>query len=164
MGELGWIDLVLLGILAGSIIVGLWRGLVFELMSLVGWLVAYVLAQMFSPDLAAHLPVGTPGSALNAGVAFAITFVVVLIVWSLLARLASLLIHATPLTLIDRLLGAVFGALRGLVLLLALATLVAFTPAVDAPAWQHSQGARWLNFVLQAISSFLPESIARHLP
>ena len=128
MPALGWIDWSLLAVLCVSVAVGLWRGLVFELMSLAGWLVAYVLAQMFSPEVAQRLPFGTPGSALQQGAAFVITFILALIVWSLLARLARMLIQATPLTVIDRLMGALFGLLRGLVLLLAVATVVAFTP------------------------------------
>ena len=63
----------------------------------------------------------------------------------LLARLVRLIVHATPLTLIDRTLGGVFGLVRALVLLLAVATVVSFTPAVRASSWQASHGAAWLG-------------------
>lgn len=161
---LGWVDWALLAVLALSVVVGLWRGLVFELMSLVGWLVAYVAAQVFGTQLAAHLPVGVPGSALNFGAGFALTFFGVLIAWSLLAQLVRLLVHATPLTLIDRTLGAAFGLARGGVLLLVAATMVAFTPAVRSQPWQDSQGAVWLRLALQGIKPALPAEVARHLP
>lgn len=164
MGELGWIDWTLLAILAVSVVAGLWRGLVFELMSLIGWVVAYVLAQMFSPQVAAHVPVGAPGSALHLGLAFVITFVAALIVWALLARLVQLAIHATPLTAIDRVLGAAFGLLRGAVLLLVIATVVAFTPAAHSRPWRDSQGAAWLAVVLHGLKPVLPAEVARHLP
>ncbi len=164
MAEIGWIDWSLLAMLAVSVSVGLWRGLVFELMSLTGWIVAYVLAQMFSPQVAARLPIGAPGSALQQGVAFIATFIVVLVVWALLAKGVQMLIHATPLTAIDRLLGAAFGALRGVVLLLAVATLVAFTPAARSQPWRDSQGAAWLAVVLHGLKPVLPIDVARHLP
>ncbi|MDT7835593.1 CvpA family protein [Aquabacterium sp. OR-4] len=164
MAALGWVDWALLAVLGVSVLVGLWRGLVYELMSLVGWLVAYVAAQLWSGAVAPHLPFGTPGSALQQGLAFAITFVATLLAWALLARLVRLLIQATPLTLIDRTLGAGFGLLRGGVLLLALATVVALTPAVRSPAWQASQGAEWLAVLLQGLRPVLPEAVARHLP
>lgn len=164
MAALGWVDWGLLAVLLASVLVGLWRGLVFELMSLVGWLVAYVAAQLWSGAVAQHLPFGTPGSALQQGLAFALTFLAALLAWALLARLVRLLIHATPLTLIDRSLGAGFGLLRGGVLLLALATVVALTPAVRSPAWQASQGAAWLGVLLQGLRPVLPEAVARHLP
>jgi membrane protein required for colicin V production len=160
----GWVDWTLLAVLALSVVVGLWRGLVFELMSLVGWVVAYVAAQLYSAQVAPHLPIGLPGSALNLGAGFAVTFVGVLIGWTLLARLVRLLVHATPLTLIDRTLGAAFGLVRGGVLLLAVATLVAFTPAARSQPWQDSQGAAWLRVALQGIKPVLPVEVARHLP
>lgn len=160
----GWVDWTLLAVLALSVVVGLWRGLVFELMSLVGWVVAYVAAQLYALQVAPHLPIGLPGSALNLGAGFALTFVGVLIGWTLLARLVRLLLHATPLTLIDRTLGAAFGLVRGGVLLLALATLVAFTPAARSQPWQDSQGAAWLRVALQGIKPVLPADVARHLP
>ena len=160
---LGWVDWALLAAMGLSVAVGLWRGLVFEVMSLAGWVVAYVAAQMLSPTLAPHVPVGSPGSALNQGAAFALGFIGVLLAWALLARLVRLLIHATPLTVVDRLFGAMFGFLRGAVLLLALATVVAFTPAARSAAWQQSRGAVWLGQVLQGIKPVLPEGMARHL-
>jgi membrane protein required for colicin V production len=161
---LGWVDWSLLSVLAFSVLVGLWRGLVFELMSLVGWVVAYVVAQIFSPQAAVYLPIGAPGTALHQGLAFVLTFVGMLIAWSLLAKLVRMGLHATPLTLIDRLLGAGFGLLRGSALLLVLATIVAFTPVLRSPPWQASQGAAWLGQVLLWLKPLLPAEMARHLP
>jgi membrane protein required for colicin V production len=115
MNDIGWVDWALLAVLLASVIVGLVRGLVFEVLSLLGWVAAYVAAQMMSPELAPHVPVGAPGSALNHGAAFAVVFVLALIVWMLMARLIRLIVHATPLTLIDRTLGGVFGLARGAV-------------------------------------------------
>ena len=161
---LGWVDLTLLALLAASVLVGLWRGLVFELMSLAGWVVAYVAAQVGSPEVALWLPIGARGTALNQAAGFAATFLGVLIAWSLAARLLRLVIRATPLTLIDRSLGAAFGLMRGGVLLLALATVVAFTPAARAQAWQDSQGAAMLRLALQGLKPVLPADVARHLP
>ncbi|MBL8349570.1 MAG: CvpA family protein [Burkholderiaceae bacterium] len=164
LAALGWVDLTLLAVLAVSVVVGLWRGLVFELMALAGWLVAYVAAQVAAPQVAPSLPVGEPGSALPQGAAFALTFLGVLIGWAILARLLRLLVHATPLTLIDRVLGAGFGLLRGAVLLLAVSTVVALTPAARSQPWQDSVGAAWLGAALQGIKPVLPDDVARHLP
>jgi len=163
METIGWVDWALLAVLLASVVVGLVRGLVFEVLSLLGWVAAYVAAQLFSTELAPHLPIGAPGSALNQGASFAITFVLALIVWMLLARLVRLLVHATPLTLIDRTLGGVFGLVRALVLLLAVATVVSFTPAVRASSWQASHGAAWLGVLLSGLKPVLPPSVARHL-
>ena len=164
MDRIGWVDMVLLGVITLSAVVGLWRGLVFELMSLAGWVVAYGVAQAFSPQLGAYIPVGTPGTSLHQAASYFAAFVLALLVWSLLARLVRMLIQATPLTVPDRLLGGAFGMLRGVVVLLAVTTLVAFTPAVGSAAWTDSQGASWLGSLLHGLKPVLPEEVSRHLP
>ena len=72
-------------------------------------------------------------------------------------------LHATPLSLPDRLLGGVFGALRGAVLLLAVASVLALTPAAQSSAWRRSHGAQWLGSTLQVLKPLLPEPVARWL-
>lgn len=84
--------------------------------------------------------------------------------WALAARLVRLLLHATPLSVPDRLLGAGFGLLRGSVLLLAAATLVALTPAAQSATWKRSEGARWLGIAMLGLKPLLPSELARHLP
>jgi membrane protein required for colicin V production len=164
MNNLGWVDLSFLAILALSVIVGLLRGLVFEVLSLLGWVVAYIAAQWLSPAVAPHLPVGSAGSSLNHAAAFACTFIAVLIVWALAARLLRMVMHATPLSLVDRALGATFGVARALVVMLAITTVVMLTSLAKSAAWQESRGAVWLNGVLHGIKPVLPPRIAEHLP
>jgi uncharacterized membrane protein required for colicin V production len=126
-----------------SMIVGIVRGLVFECLSLAGWLVAWFGAQWAAPQLApapagGHARLGLrPGREPSSW-----PFVAALVAWSLLARLIRMLIHATPLSLPDRLLGAGFGLLRAVVLLLAVATAVLLTPAAQSQGWRASHGAR----------------------
>ena len=122
---------------------------------------AWFAAQWGTPQLAPLLPLGGPGSALNLAAAFSLLFLAALVVWTLLARLLRMLVHATPLSLPDRMLGAVFGLLRGSVLLLALATAVSLTPASQSSDWRSSQGAQWLGVALAALKPLLPEPAAR---
>ena len=161
--QIGWVDMLLLAVLAVSVIVGLIRGFVFEVLSLAGWIAAWFAAQWFAPVAAPYMPLGVPGSALNLGAAFAAVFVAALIVWAIAARLIRLLIQATPLSLPDRGLGAVFGALRGVVLLLAVAAVVGLTPAVRSPAWQQSHGAGVLAALLDGLMPLLPPQVASQL-
>jgi membrane protein required for colicin V production len=164
LADLGWVDWAFLGVLAFSVLVGLVRGFVFECLSLAGWLVAWFGAQWAAPQLAPHLPVGTHGSALNLAAALTLSFVAVLVAWSLLARLVRLVVHATPLSLPDRLLGGGFGALRAGVLLLAVAGVVALTPAAQSQGWRGSNGVRWLEAALQVVKPLLPDSVALRQP
>ena len=160
---LSWLDWTLLAVLSLSVIVGLMRGVVFECLALAGWVAAWFAAQWSAPHVAARLALGAAASALNLAAAFTLAFVAALVVWSLAARLIRMVVHATPLSVPDRLLGAGFGALRGGVLLLAVAAVVALTPAAQSMAWRASQGARWLDGTLQALRPWLPESAARAL-
>ena len=159
--QVGWVDIGILLVLVLSVIVGAMRGFVYELLSLVGWLAAWIAAQWFGPELAQHLPIGVPGSPMNLGAGYVITFVAALVVWTLGAKLVRLLIHATPLSLIDRVLGAGFGLLRGLLILLVAATLVALTPAARSPIWQASQGAAWLDGAVHTLRPLLPDGMGR---
>jgi membrane protein required for colicin V production len=158
------VDWALLAVLLASVAVGLWRGFVFECLSLAGWIVAWLAAQWAAPRLALHLPLGSPGSALNLAAALALAFVGALIVWGLLARAVRMLIRATPLSVADRLLGGIFGALRAVVLLLAVAGVVALTPAAQSSLWRNSHGARGLGQLLQALRPYLPATAAQFLP
>lgn len=162
--SLHWLDWTLLAVLAVSVVVGLVRGFVFEVLSLLGWVAAWFAAQWAAPQLGPVLPVGAPGSAMNLAAAFALVFLAALIVWSLGARLVRLLLQATPLSAADRVLGAGFGLVRGAVLLMALATVVALTPAVKSPAWQASTGAAWLQIGLKGLKPLLPPEVAGRLP
>ena len=150
----------MLGVVAFSALVGVWRGLTFELLSLAGWFFAYFAARWLQPWVATELPIGAPGSLLNHGAAFACAFIVVLIAWSFLARGIAALVKKTPLSPLDRLFGAGFGVLRAGLVLLVFATLIGYTPAVRSPAWRESAGAAMLEAALQALLPLLPEGTA----
>ena len=158
------IDVLMLAVMLVSVLIGLFRGLIFEVMSLAGWLVAYVVAKVFAVDAEPYLPIAAPDSALRHAAAFVAVFAAALLAWALLSRLLRMLVHATPLSLVDRFLGALFGALRAAVLLLAVATVVAMTPAARAPVWQQSQGAAWLRVALDYLKPLLPGDFGRYLP
>lgn len=160
---IGWLDIGLMAFLLLSILFGLVRGLVFEVLSALGWVAAYFAAQWATPWLMPYVHLGEPGQALNHGVTFASAFVLALIVWGLAARLIRLLIRATPLSPIDRLLGAGFGFARGVIVLLVLASVIGLTPLNESIAWRESEGVLWLNAALTEIKPLLPRGLSEHL-
>ena len=161
--DLGWVDIALAAFLLLSVLVGFARGFVFELLSLVGWFVAWFMGLWLTPMFVGYLHVGEPGSTLNYGVTFACIFLISLVVWSLGARLVRALIRATPLSAFDRLLGAAFGFVRGLVVLLVVATIIGISPWSQSIAWQRSRGVAWLNTVLHELRPmFINESPSQH--
>lgn len=159
---LGWVDLAFLIVLGVSVLVGLWRGLVFELVSLLGWLVAFVLANTFGAMLGDALPVSPSFVALRTWIGWALVFVLVLIACGLLARLLRALIAATPLSFVDRLLGGLFGAVRGVLVLVVVGMLVLLSPFARSPDWEHSQSALWAGQVLRSLKPVLPQSLNVH--
>jgi len=159
---LGWVDIGLLAFLSISVLVGLLRGFVFELLSLAGWFAAWLAAAQWAGWAERYIPPGEPGSALKHGVAFACVFVLVLVVWGLAARVVRRLVRATPLSPLDRVLGGAFGLLRGMVALLVLTAAVGFTPLVHSLAWQQAQGAIWLQTLLQGLR--LSKEVSPYLP
>jgi membrane protein required for colicin V production len=161
---LAWLDIVLVAIVLISIVVGLFRGLLFELLSVIGWFFAYFAAQWLTPGIAGHVPIGAPGSGLNHGTSFAAMFIAALLAWSLVSRFVRMLIQASPLSMTDRMLGGAFGLARGGLVLLAVATVVGLTPLVQSAAWQQSNGAAWLQSALRGLKPVLPPDISRHLP
>ena len=153
---LGWVDAALLGAIVLSALIGLFRGLTFELLSLAGWFAAWFAGLWLGPVLAEHLPIGEPGSTLNSVAAFACAFVLVLLLWGLAARGIARFVRATPLKPLDRLLGACFGVARGVLVLLALTVMLTYTPLGRASAWQESHGAAWLEELLREVLAVVP--------
>lgn len=163
MASVSWVDWAFLAVVAVSVVVGLVRGLLYEVMSLLGWVVAYIAAQVLGVAVAPMLPVGAPGSALNLAAAFVVVFLAVLLVWGALAWLIRQLVKASPLNPLDRSLGAVFGLLRGVLVALVVATGVNLTPLAQSSSWQASQGAAGLGVLLDGLKPWLPAAMVRHL-
>lgn len=156
-------DWILIGIVLLSLLVGLWRGLVFEVLSLVGWVASFFIAQWLAVSVAVHLPLQGLSDPVRYAVGFALTFLACLVAAGLLATLSRKLIAVVGLLPVDRLLGAAFGALRGLVILLALAVVIGLTPLKTSDWWIQSQIAPLLSVVLTGLKPALPGSLSRFL-
>ncbi len=158
------LDWVFAAILVLSMGVGLWRGLVFEVLSLAGWLASFVLAQWWAPAVAEWLPLGQWSPPLRHVAGFVVVLVGSLVVAALLARLARKLIEAVGLRPIDRILGAAFGLLRGFVIVLAVAVVAQMTPLRDTQVWSESAGAQAAAQALKGLKPLLPERFGQYLP
>jgi membrane protein required for colicin V production len=158
------LDWVLLAVLLVSAALGAWRGLVAEVLSVLAWVLSFLLAQGFAPQLAPTLPLGEAGEATRYFAAFALLFVLGLLACGLLLLLLKKIIAATGLRPIDRVLGGLFGLARGLVVLMALVALVGVTPLQRQPDWQQSSGVHLLAQLYHALLPLLPNEFARYLP
>jgi len=144
--------------LALSMLVGAWRGLVTEMLALFGWGVSYFSAQWFGPQAALHVPVGESGSRVN------VVFVAAWLAWALLSWAVRAMVQASGLSGADRMLGAAFGLVRGLLVALVLYTLVSMTPMTQWGPWQASHAVPWLQVLMQGLKPVLPEGVSRYLP
>ena len=161
MALLDWIAVALIVV---SMLFGLVRGLVFEVISLIGWVVAFVVAQWFASDVAAWLPAGDPQASWRYPLAFVLLFVAVAFGVGLVASLTRKLIAAVGLRPVDRILGGAFGAARGAVALLVLAVVVHLLALSDSAWWHESRSAVVLDAALQSLKPALPEKLASYLP
>ncbi len=165
MGEISLTDAVLSGILLLSLLVGAWRGLIGEMMSLGGWVAAFFLARWLSPDLAHWMPFWREAAEqLRSALAFVIVFVAGMFAAGFVSWLLRRMIETTGLKPVDRSLGAVFGLLRGVVLLLVLVTLVHLLGWHGQPFWQASVLAPFLELLLAGLRPVLPLAVQAYLP
>ncbi|KTT14651.1 CvpA family protein [Pseudacidovorax intermedius] len=161
MALFDWLALLLLLV---SLLMGLWRGLVFEVLSLAGWVAAFLCAQWLAGSLAAVLPFGEPEAPWRYGVAFALIFIVVAFIGGAIASMTRRLVSVAGLRPVDRSLGAVFGTARAAVVLLAVAVVVHVMAWQDQAWWRESAGAPFIDAALQSIKPALPQKLASYLP
>lgn len=161
MPILDWIFFAVLGV---SLLLGAWRGLVYELLSAVSWVLAFILAQWFAPEVALKLPMTGMSEAVRYAAGFALVFVLSIFAGGLLAKLVQKLFAAVGLRPADRALGAVFGLVRGVVLLLAATVVVGMSPMKSSAWWTESVGAEMSLATLKGLKPVLPEEFGRYLP
>ncbi len=154
MNILDW--LLLAGLLL-SALVGLLRGAAYELIALGGWFAAFVLAHLYAAWLGAYLLGGlVQQPELRTALAFVACFVLVLLAAGVLATLARLLLRSTGLGMLDRSLGAVFGVVRGALVIVLLAWAAGYTQLPSSQVWQGSLLAPLASAGAARVAPWLP--------
>jgi len=158
-----WFDYALIGVLAASLALGAWRGLVREVLSILGWIIAFLAANLLAGPLGPEMPQAIPTPELRVAAAFVAVFLVSLIATSLVALLLSKIVKAVGLGGVDRMLGALFGAARGALIVMAAALLAGLTSAPRQSFWRDSVGGPLLVQAVQALKPLLPQTFAERL-
>lgn len=157
-------DLAILGICLVSILVSLFRGFIREAFSLLIWIAAVYIALRASGPLALRMEPWIEIPSVRVIVAFVGVFVLVLVVGGLCNYLLGKLVVSTGLSGTDRLVGALFGALRGLAIVIVAVIIARFTPFPNDPWWQQSRLLpEFERLAAWAVVQF-PESLQSHLP
>ena len=158
-------DWLLCAVLLFSMLLGAWRGLVYELMSLAAWVAAFVLAQWLAQDVALMLPfLQSAAEKVQYAAAFVLVFVASLFAAGLLSWLLKKVVETVGLRPVDRALGAVFGIARGVLLLLVVTVVIQLLGMAHQPWWQDAQGPAWLDVLLKGLKPVLPEALRAYLP
>lgn len=156
-------DYVVLCILIASIVISTLRGLIKEILSLVSWIVAFVVANLYGAQLAPMLPAMIPGDAVRLMVAFVALFIGVRLLMALVMLAVDAVIKASGLSLADRGLGGLFGLARGLVIVLAAVILCGMTDLPKQDFWRDAMFSPLAETGVRTVKPFLPASIARHV-
>ena len=157
------IDIVVLAIVGISIVLGVFRGLVREVLSLVAWVAAFLVANLLAPEAAKLLPPAMASEEIRLLVSFVVVFIVALIGLSVLAILASKLVKAVGLGPADRAVGGVFGLVRGMLVVMILVLLAGLTALPRQPAWRNAVLSGPLEAFAVQIRAWLPADLAKRI-
>lgn len=157
------LDYAVLLICGFSILLGATRGLVREVIALAGWVVAFVVAGAYGGSVAPLLEKQIPDESWRVMAAVVAVFFVTLIAMSILALLTSRLIKSAGLGFEDRLLGGIFGLMRGLLVVLALVIIAGLTPLPRQTVWKSAMLAAPLEKLAGFTKQWLPPGWAKYI-
>ena len=156
-------DFVVIGIVALSVLVGLMRGVVKEILSLAAWVLAFVVAKTFATTAADVMPSFINNPALRYLAGFILVFIVVMALAMLLSLLLSESLKALGLGVVDRVLGVLFGFLRGMVIVTILVLLAGLTQLPKTEVWRHALLSGTFETLAIMVKPWLPIDLANHI-
>ena len=157
-----WLDYAVIAVLVVSVAWGAWRGLVHEVFSLAGWIMAFLVGNLFAAPLSDLLP-AVMRPELRVIVAFVVLFIGTLVVAALIAALITKFVTVSVLHSLNRWLGALFGLLRGLLIVVVLATVAGMTSLPRREAWTQSATGYSLAQTVIQLKPWLPPAFAQRL-
>jgi membrane protein required for colicin V production len=160
---MNWFDYAIIVALALSVLVGLWRGFIGEVMALVCWVLAFWVAWMFGPVLAEQFSASISVPSVRVMLGYAVCFIAVLIAGAIVSYLLRKLVSGSGLSGTDRLLGMVFGLVRGFALVVLVIVLMKFTPVIRDDWWQQSRMLPTFERSASWMTTLLPEAVAKYL-
>lgn len=160
MNALDWLVLL---ILAASIILSLMRGLVTEIFSLGAWIVAILAGKWGAPIVAPLLPMDVKSENLSYFAGFVVVFIVMMVAVLLLGKLFKSAIGAVGLGGADKLIGGIFGLLRGVVILTGLTLAAGLTALPQTDFWRNAMSSKFLEVLAQSVQPLLPAKLVEHI-
>lgn len=159
---MNWLDYIIIGVIALSVAISLFRGFVREALALLVWAIAIWIGWTFFRELAEVLEPWIDVPSLRLAVALALLMVATLLIGGSITYLIGELVERTGLSGTDRLLGTVFGMARGVLLVAILVLMAGLTPIPADPWWQESQLVGYFEEIAVWLRDLLPEDVASH--
>ncbi|ABE49961.1 CvpA family protein [Methylobacillus flagellatus] len=156
-------DYAVMVIMGASVLLSMMRGFVREVLALAAWVIAFVVARLYTVEVSMMLPDSIPAEELKFLAAFLILFLSALLVCSLLAIAIAQVFKAIGLSALDRCLGVLFGCVRGLLIVLTLVLLAGLTSLPQDPRWRNAMFSAPLEAMVLGILPWLPQDIAKHI-
>lgn len=160
---MNWTDYLIVAVLALSVLIGLWRGLISEVLALAIWIAAFWFAMTFGPSVARFFEHSITLPSARYLVGYGLCFIAVLIAGALLRFVVSRLIESTGLSGTDRLLGMVFGLARGVLLVTLAVFLMGFTAFTRDPWWRESALVPQFQGMATWLGEWVPASVRPYL-
>ncbi len=158
---MSWIDISIFVIISLSVLVGVVRGFIREVLSLLVWVLAFWVALEYTPKLADLFAGVITASSPRLVMSFVILFVVTLILGGVIGYLINKFVRKTSLSSLDRSIGMFFGLARGVVIIVVLVMIMNVTPLVRAPWWEASIFVEYFQTLLVWVGDVLPRGVAR---
>jgi membrane protein required for colicin V production len=153
------VDYAVLAVVGVSVLMSLFRGAVREVMSILSWIGAFMIALHYAAQLASLLPLGGSPNWLRLFVAFVGLMIACLLVFALLTMGIARLIRGAGLAPWDRALGVLFGLARAMIILIALVLIAELTPLPRAPAWRDAVFRPPLEAMAKNVRGMLPSRV-----
>ena len=142
-----------------STIVGVTRDVIREILSIVGWVMGIVFALKWSPELAEKIPLDSLGPSISTILAAVIIAVCCVFAIGLLGILLRKMLEAAHISAEDRVLGSVFGFLRGVVFVCAVVFLAGMTSAPQTSLWRQSVMIPMADMAIEWTMPLLPQAL-----
>jgi len=156
-------DYLVLAIIGLSIILSVMRGLLIEALSIVGWVVAFFVAKTYSSQLMPMMPADIPTEPLRILAAFLVVFFATLLITSLLAIALSTVFKKIGLGWLNRVLGAIFGLARGMLIVCILVFLGGLTDLPQDERWRNAMFSAPIEALVTSLLPWVPDSITQYI-
>ncbi len=156
-------DYAVLVILLASMALGAWRGVIGEIIAVAAWVLAFFAARWWGETFALELLSGIGDPVVRLVAAWVLIFVIILLLMALVRLAIRGLLKALGLSLSDRALGVMFGAVRGGLIVLALVALGGMTSLSKEPWWSDAYLSAPLETAVLACKPWLPDDVAKRI-